>query len=120
MKMKSISMFLSFLLIPAIVFAGSFPKGAYTQKINDAQFNLTLKSDSAFTIELIGQFTVAGTYLVSSDTVIVEDRSGESSCPTPGKYVWKYENHSLKFTLVSDECEGRARALEAGLWSKKQ
>ena len=37
----------------------------------------------------------------------------EKGCVGEGKYKWGFDGKALSFTLIADDCEGRARALTA-------
>lgn len=51
-------------------------------------------------------------YTLKSDTLILHKLSGGSPCENDAKgiYRWKIDNTTLKWILISDDCEGRSAA----------
>jgi beta-lactamase regulating signal transducer with metallopeptidase domain len=58
-----------------------------------------------------GSYTVEGDEFVIADT---KEHKAQGACAEPGRYKWNYDGKVLVFTRVTDECEGRARALTSG------
>ena len=116
MKLNALFYLVLFVLMPVTAVSGDFPQGTFTLTMGKSEFVLTFIDDSSYAIKLIGQFEVDGTYGASGDTLNINDKPGEGSCPSSGMYVWKYENKKLMFKSLSDGCAERAQVMNAGPW----
>jgi imidazolonepropionase-like amidohydrolase len=55
---------------------------------------------------------LAGAYTLAGDTITLEDDRGRVACiGVPGRHVLNIAGDTLRFTLVSDACDGRRTAL---------
>lgn len=73
---------------------------------SEATYKFTYKGDAP------GHENTEGRYSLSGHKITFED----DSCIDPGTYTFIAESDTLKFTLVSDDCEKRKEAL-AGKWT---
>ncbi len=95
--------------------SGKFPVGSY----ESGPFTITFKEGGSFEVAHSGGGGVKGTYKISGDKAELTDVEGDYACPDfVGKYTWKVEAEKLVFTIVEDNCEGRAGALSMPLTKK--
>ena len=79
---------------------------------------LTLKSDNSYESDFTGDGTidVSGEYSLSGNQITFQDRTGEHACPDmKGMYNFSVAENQLQFSLIKDECKGRAHAI-LGAW----
>jgi len=94
-------------------------KAFFAEPFNDT-LTLHIKSDSSFVTLRTGEVLVKSKCTISGDTLTLTDySSGEYSCPdVTGKYKINTSGDSFTLTLIEDQCEGRAQALNGIKWIK--
>ena len=75
-----------------------FPGNLYTYKSNSIPYDTN------------------GTYSISNDTIVFEDFKG-NCVGDIGTYTFQIQNNSLDFTLINDNCLGRATQAGGLLWT---
>jgi len=86
--------------------------------LNDT-ITLHIKTDSSFVTGTDGGVKVRSLFKLSTDTLTLTDYDGPNACPgQPGKYKLSLTVDTLIFTLISDDCEGRAGVLNNLKWKK--
>ena len=103
-------------LAPLVAISGDFPSGKYLVELGDSPFTINISNDNSYVVERNDQVISTGIMKVSNDTLTVTDNPSDHSCPSPGSYLWRYEDEKLSFTSISDDCEGRADVMLAGNW----
>ena len=68
-----------------------------------------------------GQVGVIGRVEMKGDTVTFRDASGPIACSSSiiGRYLWKIKADTLSFTLIEDQCGGRAGAFPGRAWVRQ-
>jgi imidazolonepropionase-like amidohydrolase len=68
-----------------------------------------------------GQVGIVGYVELRADTVTFRDVSGPIACNPSfhGRYLWKLDGSTLAFTLISDECSGRAGLIPGRGWTRQ-
>ena len=94
-------------------------KAYMAEPFNDT-LTLHIKSDSSFVTLSNGDVLVRSACKITGDIITIADYStGEYSCPNvTGKYKINLSGDSLTLTLIEDQCEGRAQALNGLKWVK--
>jgi len=118
--MKAKTVIFIAVLVPFVAFSGDFPIGTMILKSESTPLSFTFKSDNTYVVARNEQLMVEGVWEVIVDTLIINDKTGDKSCPAPGKYLWGYKEKELTFKLLSDECTGRANAMTSGAWMLKE
>jgi hypothetical protein len=75
---------------------------------------LTLKSDHRYESDFTGDGTidVSGEYSLSGNQITFQDKAGAHACPDmKGMYNFSVAENQLQFSLIKDECKGRAHAI---------
>jgi hypothetical protein len=86
--------------------------------LNDT-ITLHIKTDSSFVTGKSGEVMVRSLFKLSTDTLTLTDVDGPNACPAQaGKYKLGLTVDTLIFTLISDDCEGRAGVLNNLKWKK--
>ena len=93
-------------------------KSVLAEPINDTA-TLNIGNDTSTIANSKGREFVRSIFFVSHDTVIIKDIGGEISCGAEtGAYTFTITGNLLKFMLITDRCEGRAKALDGRTWVK--
>jgi hypothetical protein len=86
--------------------------------LNDT-LTLHIKNDSSFVTTRSGDVLVRSLCQLSADTLTLIDYDGPDACPnTPGKYKSTVTADTMILTLISDDCQGRAGAINNLKWIK--
>jgi DNA-binding CsgD family transcriptional regulator len=88
-----------------------FTPGAFL----NSEWSLDFRPNGTFVLSG-GQGTFEGSYTITDDRIIIDDRAWGSACepaPEPGTYEWRRTGDTLKLTLVDDACDTRGR-----LWAR--
>jgi hypothetical protein len=86
--------------------------------LNDT-ITLHIKTDSSFVTGTDKEVKVRSLFKLATDTLTLTDVDGPNACPgQPGKYKLSLTVDTLIFTLISDDCEGRAGVLNNLKWKK--
>ena len=90
--------------------------GSWERQLDvDDTWIITFKADGTCEAYDDGVLFTTGTYAISvSEMSLIDGSCGDFQ----GKYNFSLNNNNLTFTLISDECEGRAEVLNGG-WIKK-
>jgi len=92
-----------------------FPVGTY----ESGPFTIAFKDGGAFEVTHSNGGGVKGTYKLSGDQAELTDLEGDFACPDAvGKYTWKVDADKLAFTVIDDQCEGRAEVFSQPLAKK--
>ena len=116
---------------------GNFPLGVYTKTLTESDVppehretvgtsRLTFASDATWDLILNGERVVFGTFSVSGNQISITDGGGPYSCALvgpayrTGTYTWSLNGSALSFTVVSDNCIGRAVGFSTKSYTKEQ
>jgi hypothetical protein len=103
--------------------AQDFPKGTFTSEdpAGGRIMVVTFDGMGKLTVTVGNEELLKSDYKVAKDEVEFSNESGKDGDPTarPGTYNWKLAGNELTFTKVSDDYEGRVKALTQGTWKKK-
>ncbi len=90
------------------VAAQDAPIGKYRAR----SVTLELTADGQATFFGHGGPLVVASYRVLQDTITLRDESGPAACAEgTGRYLWRVDRDTLRFTVVSDPCERRRTSL---------
>ena len=107
----------AFALTP-IVAAAQVPAfaGTYTA----GPFAIAFEADTV-RVSRAGQVGVIGRFEMRGDTITFRDVSGPVSCnpSIPGRYLRKLRTDTLSFTLIEDQCRGRAGVFPGRTWVRQ-
>lgn len=96
------------------VHAQSGPSGMFRSNAITVEFT----QDGKATFANARGVLIAAAYRVFGDTIQLRDESGPAAClDQVGQYLWRIQGDTLRFSLVSDPCNGRRSAL-ATPWSR--
>jgi hypothetical protein len=97
-----------------------FPKGAYTATRRAEKWTLRFDDKGTFAVLKGTEAVAEGTYRAMKDQIEFADKKGPRADPKakPGRYRWKLEGKTLRFTKVEDESKGRAAALTSLTWTR--
>jgi hypothetical protein len=80
-------------------------------------FNLTAENKQQYDYKYDSEIHVWGLYELKEKRILFNDIGG-NICDETGIYNYDLNNDTLKFSLVSDVCEGRINGM-SGLWIRK-
>ncbi|HMG35666.1 MAG TPA: hypothetical protein VKM94_17145 [Blastocatellia bacterium] len=117
--LKAAWLLILLLALTTEVSAQAFKTGVYSATSGDVKWSIKYEEGGKVTVSRNGELLVEGTYKVKGDELELTDKSGAMSCGADkaGKYKWKLEGKKLSFTMLTDECEGRATALTSQAWT---
>lgn len=79
---------------------------------------LELAADGRATFFGLGGPLVIAAYRVVNDTITLHDENGPAAClEGSGRYLWRIDRDTLRFTVVSDPCERRRTSLSLS-WAR--
>lgn len=116
--MKKLFFLSAFALLTAPVFAQGIT-GKWTSDVNGTKMVLDITND-AITISADTSVISTESYTLSGNTITLKESSGSLGCQGAGKYSVASKDNGLSFTLVSDECSGRGKALTGSPWMKAE
>ncbi len=90
--------------------------GSYTN--GEATLTFFANGTSALVLNEYDAVTVLGSFTASDGVVKAIAESGPMACPGPAEYRYELGNDELRYTLVSDDCEGRRNSLDGSVWTK--
>ena len=117
-----------FVLFASLVMAGANAQLANTKwKItikmddNDAAATCSFGTDTLnVTLDSDGQLLETLLFTVQGDVFTIKKISGQSDCDDQvGKYKFEIKDGVMSINLVSDDCQGRAEAIDKTKWIKK-
>lgn len=87
--------------------------------INDT-LTFHVNSDSSFVTNSHGDVIIRTSCSINHDTLTIEDQgSGEHECPNAkGVYKISLSGNTMSLTTISDDCDGRAQALNGVKWTE--
>ncbi len=80
-------------------------------------FTVTPENKQQYDYKYETELHVWGSYELTGKRILLNDIGG-NICPGTGTYNYEIHNDTLKFTLVSDECDGRIDGI-SGIWIRK-
>ena len=120
---KTISLFIGLLLIGlAQISAQSIQstqwKSFFAGGINDTA-TISFRNDTSIITSSKGMELVRSVFHTSHDTVSINDIDGRIAClDGAGIYKVSIMGNILKFTIITDPCDGRANSLSGREWTK--
>jgi hypothetical protein len=108
------SMALAFAVAPVALAAGGL-SGTYKTTIASpapikGKWKVTF-TPGAYTVSDNGNLVVKGIDAIAGRAITLMDKSGPGACKKPGKYTFAVTGKKLKFTKISDTCNGRPGVL---------
>lgn len=120
-----------FFLITGLIVFTSLAAKVHSQSINNKNWKayiadpindtitLHIHSDSSFVTNANGEIFLKTNCVIQGDTLTFSDyNTSEHACPDPGKYKINLNNGELKFSVIEDACDGRAKALDGLVWKE--
>ena len=102
--------------------AQDFPKGTFTSEspVGGRIIAVTFDGKGKLTVTVGNEELLQSDYKVTNDEIEFSNESGKDGDSTAGKgtYKWKLAGNELTFTKVTDDYEGRVKALTQGTWKK--
>jgi hypothetical protein len=95
-----------------------FPAGSYLAA--GGSLVATFSPDGKFIVKTkdASEVEAEGAYTLDGEQIVLTENAGAGEdnqrCQEPGKYKWSFDGKALLFTKLTDDCEGRARALTSG------
>ena len=102
-------------------YAGPFPVGDYKPVTSTGITSLHFFDDDTFKMLLpgLGELVIPGTYVVTSDNIVLNEPAGGPCGGFPGTYTWSFDGETLTLEAVEDDCPNPRAEILTRTWTKQ-